>query len=177
MTSQERALPLGLSTDISIYLRALRQVSVALGRVACLGAAIWLLAAVRSGYAPHVQLVFYGLALGSVYLAIGGTSFRVWFGYLTAFILFAQLRGWADEIGTPTHFAYPVEMEKALFLGEIPSIWLQERFYTFARLGVLETYTIGIYLSYFFLPHIRISWPSRSGGGTTSGSRPMLSRS
>ena len=45
-------------------------------------------------------------------------------------------------------------MERALFLGEIPSIWLQERLYSFARLGPLEFYTMAVYLSYFFVPHI-----------------------
>ena len=56
-------------------------------------------------------------------------------------------------------------MEKALVLGPIPSLWLQERFYTFARLGPLEFYTITVYLSYFLLPHVLAlalwKWDSR----------------
>lgn len=136
------------------YLIALRVVLTFLFRLACVLFAVWLLAAVRSAAAIHVHLIFYIMALGCIYIALGATSFRVWILYITGFILFAQLRGFTDEIGTPVQFNYAVSMERTLFLGEIPSIWLQERLYSFARLGPLEFYTMAVYLSYFFIPHI-----------------------
>jgi len=136
------------------YLIALRVVLTFLFRLACVASAVLLLALVRSNTAIHVQVLFYVMALACIFIALGATSFRVWVLYLTGFILFAQLRGFADEIGTPVQFDYAISMEKAMFLGEIPSIWLQERLYEFARLGPLEYYTMAVYLSYFFIPHI-----------------------
>ncbi|MCH7483587.1 MAG: inositol phosphorylceramide synthase [Chloroflexi bacterium] len=136
------------------YLTALRVVLTFLFRFACVAAAVWLLVLTRTETAIQAHIAFYILALAFVYIALGATSFRIWVLYLTGFILFAQLRGFADGIGTPVQFDYAIAMERASFFGEIPSIWLQERLYSFARLGPLELYTMAVYLSYFFVPHI-----------------------
>jgi len=122
-------------------------------RVAAAAIAVWLLAHVRSGSDPQVYALTTGTALLAAYVALGGTSFRVWALYLIGFILFAKLRGWADGVGAPVQFDYAATMEETLFLGVLPSVWLQERLYSFARLGPVEAYTIGVYLSYFFAPH------------------------
>ncbi len=154
MTGKAPAYGRVFGLDATRHLIALRVVLTFLFRLACVGFAVWLLAAVRGETAIHTHIIFYLLALGCVYIALGATSFRIWVLYLTGFILFAQLRGFTDEIGTPVQFDYAISMEKALFLGEIPSIWLQERLYSFACLGPLEFYTMAVYLSYFFIPHI-----------------------
>ncbi len=154
MSSETTTYRLAIPLALGKYLIALRVVLTFVLRIACVAFAVWLLAAVRSDTAIHVHVTFYILALACIYIALGATSFRVWVLYLTGFILFAQLRGFTDEIGTPVQFDYAISMERALFLGEIPSIWLQERLYEFARLGPLEFYTMVVYLSYFFIPHI-----------------------
>lgn len=154
MSSETTAYRPTMPPVLTRHLIALRVVLVLLARLACVAFAIWLLAAVRGSVAIHVHVIFYILALASIYIALGATSFRVWVFYLTGFIVFAQVRGLTDEIGTAVQFDYAISMEKALFLGEIPSIWLQERLYSFARLGPLEFYTMAVYLSYFFIPHI-----------------------
>ena len=140
--------------DATRHLTALRVVLTFLFRLACVAIAIWLLVVTRTETSILTHLAFYIVALSCIYIALGATSFRVWVLYLTGFILFAQLRGFADGIGTPVQFDYAISAERALFLGEIPSIWLQDRLYTFARLGPLEFYTMAVYLSYFFVPHI-----------------------
>lgn len=123
-------------------------------RAICLVLAVYLLAYVRSGTEIYMHAAESAAALALIYIALGGTAFRVWALYIGGFILFAQLRGYADEIGTPVQYEYAVFLEKAVFLGQIPSIWLQDRLYTFAHLGPLEFYTMAVYLSYFFFPHI-----------------------
>ncbi len=154
MSSAARALRPEVPPALAKHLIALRVVLTFLLRIACVAAAIYLLAAVRSETGIRANIVYYLMALACVYIALGSTSFRIWILYLTGFILFAQLRAFTDGSGAPVQFDYAISMERALFLGEIPSIWLQERMYSFARLGALEFYTMAIYLSYFFVPHI-----------------------
>ncbi len=154
MSSEARALRPGVPPALAKQLTALRVVLTFLFRLACVALAIWLLVDSRTETSILVHIAFYIVALACVYIALGATSFRIWVVYLTGFILFAQLRGLADATGTPVQFDYAISMEKALFLGEIPSIWLQERLYSFARLGPLEFYTMVVYLSYFFVPHV-----------------------
>lgn len=154
MTGKAPAYGRVVGPDATRYLTALRVVLTFIFRLLCVAAAIWLLVVARTETAIQMHIAFYIMALACVYIALGATSFRVWVLYLTGFILFAQLRGFADGIGTPVQFDYAVSMERALFLGEIPSIWLQERLYSFARLGPLEFSTMAVYLSYFLIPHI-----------------------
>jgi len=154
MTGKASAYGRVFGPDVSRYLTALRVVLTFVFRLACVALAVWLLFVARTETAIQVHIALYIVALACVYIALGATSFRIWVLYLTGFILFAQLRGFADEIGTPVQFDYAISMEKTIFLGEIPSIWLQERLYSFARLGPLEFYTMVVYLSYFFVPHI-----------------------
>jgi len=154
VSSSATAHRLSVPPALAKHLIALRVVLTFILRFACVVAAIWLLVDVRTETAILARLAFYIMALAFVYIALGATSFRVWVLYLTGFILFAQLRGFADGIGTPVQFDYAIAMERASFFGEIPSIWLQARLYSFARLGPLEFYTMAVYLSYFFVPHI-----------------------
>ena len=154
MSSETTAYRWAIPPALAKHLIALRVVLTFLFRLACVALAVWLLFVTRTETTIQAHIALYIMALGCVYVALGATSFRVWVLYLTGFILFAQLRGFADEIGTPVQFDYAISMEKAMFLGEIPSIWLQDRLYSFARLGPLEFYTMAVYLSYFFIPHI-----------------------
>ena len=154
MNSDATAYRPGIPPELAKYLTALRVALTFLFRLACVAFAVWLLVVTRTETAIQAHIAFYILALACVYIALGATSFRIWVLYLTGFILFAQLRGFADGIGTPVQFDYAISMERAFFLGEIPSIWLQERLYSFARLGPLEFYTMAVYLSYFLVPHV-----------------------
>lgn len=122
-------------------------------RVACLIAALWLLMLMRSESQFGTNLLYFALALAATYVALGA-AFKVWGFYVAAFALFALLRGYADGLGATVQYDYPIDVERAIFFGTIPTIWLQERLYTFAHLGPLETYTMAVYLSYFFVPHV-----------------------
>lgn len=154
MSSETATYGQAMPPVLARYLIALRVVLTFIVRIACVAFAIYLLAMVRGSTAVYLHVLLLIMALACIYIALGATSFRTWVLYLTGFVLFAQLRSFSDEVGTPVQFDYAISMEKALFLGEIPSIWLQERLYSFARLGAVEFYTMAVYLSYFFAPHI-----------------------
>ncbi len=122
-------------------------------RAVALILAIYMLARVRGNVSILMQLWAVVFAMGFLYVGLGRGA-RSWAFYVVFFTLFAMLRAHADEIGTPVQFDYVITAEKALFLGWYPQTWLQDTFYTYPTAGVLEIYTMSIYLSYFFAPHI-----------------------
>ena len=143
----------GVAASARLELRfRVRGLLLALVRGMLLLVAAFILIKVRSTSDPYVHLGAFAACMVCVYAAMGANA-RVWGVYIAGFILFAQLRSHADGLGMPVHYEYPIFLEKLLFFGVIPTVWLQERLYTFARLGPLEAYTIGVYLSYFVVPH------------------------
>ncbi|MEX0683105.1 MAG: phosphatase PAP2 family protein [Dehalococcoidia bacterium] len=143
----------GAPAQVQKSLSGLKIVLTAACRVIFLVLAVLLMAAMRFDEGIVKLGFFFVAALLALYLALGLQAMRVWAPYATALLLFVQLRSLADGLGMPVQFAYPAEIEKALFFGALPTVWLQERLYTFAHLGPVEVFTIGVYLSYFFVPH------------------------
>jgi hypothetical protein len=71
-----------------------------------------------------------------------------------------QLRGFADDLGMPTHWTYPIEVDKFLFFGQVPTVWLQEHLKHQRFVGV-QWYDIVVtltYYSFFFLPYVTAAW-------------------
>src|SRR5690606_20949873 len=66
-------------------------------------------------------------------------------------LVFAHLRGIADEFGRPVHFAYVIDADRALF-GTDPNVWLQARLAAVAP--VADILAIGVHLSYFLVPQV-----------------------
>jgi membrane-associated phospholipid phosphatase len=130
-----------------------RHAAITMGRAVAILVTVLALARVRGDVSIYYQAGALVVSVACLYLALGSGA-RAWAFYITLFVLFAQVRAHSDEVGTPIQFAYPIVLEKALFFGTLPVNWLQDAFYSHGRLGVLETYTIAIYLSYFFFPHI-----------------------
>src|SRR5690606_17239701 len=62
--------------------------------------------------------------------------------------LFNGLRTFADNTGNPIHFAYPGDIDRAVF-GVVPTVWLQDRFYVNGQIGLLDWVTTLVYVSYF----------------------------
>ena len=63
------------------------------------------------------------------------------------------LRGAADTLGMPTHWHFPLEIDKALFFGHVPTVWLQEHL----RYQHVQWWEIPValcYISYFALATI-----------------------
>jgi PAP2 superfamily len=144
-----RARPVNLSDWLVVFKIA----GYIVLRVIALVVALVLLAKVRSGSGVLLHGAVIAVSLTCIYIALG-KGFRVWALYVVGFVAFAQLRAYGDEIGTPVQYDYVITAEKLLFFGTLPTNWLQDWFYEYRRAGVLEVYTMFVYLFYFFAPHI-----------------------
>lgn len=51
-----------------------------------------------------------------------------WLPVIAVLVLYTRTRGIADDLGMPLQIDALINSEKALFFGEIPSVWLQDRF-------------------------------------------------
>ncbi len=124
-------------------------------RISLLLGALVLQAVARSGVPPYFFVLAVAVSLAAVYVTIrAGGDFRVWAVYVLAFALFAYLRTLADETGNPAQFGYVVSLEKTLFLGSVPTLWLQEHLYAAGKVGALDVSTLVVYSSYFLAPHL-----------------------
>ncbi len=160
----------------------LRVAAISMARVALLIAAVIALGLVRTSMSPLVYVMAVAVNLSALYLcARAGRDMRLWTVYVLAFVLFAHLRTLADETGLPAQYDYVIAAERFLFAhlrtladetglpaqydyviaaerflfgGILPTLWLQEHLYVFGRAGPLESYTVLVYLSYFFAPHV-----------------------
>ena len=106
-----------------------------------------------------LSLEGYAIALGLALLAVGVLArrrgnVRLWALYLVGFILFAHLRSLTDETGIAAQTGYVIEMERFLFGGQVPGLWLQERLFPAGRIGLVEVASSLVYLTYFLAPHV-----------------------
>lgn len=151
MTSEARPYnraPAGLQDWIIVF----RSAGITIVRGSAILATAVLLILVRGDVSVYFQVAAAVASMACLYIALGAGARSLGF-YIVLFVLFAQLRAHADELGAPVHYAYAFDAEKLLFFGHLPTIVLQDAFYSHGRLGPLEAYSIGIYLSYFFVPH------------------------
>jgi membrane-associated phospholipid phosphatase len=124
-------------------------------RILLLLFALFMLAFIRSGVPLYVYVAAVGISLGAVWVTVRESAdLKMWAVYLVGFVAFAQLRTLADETGIATQYAYAIDAEKALFFGEVPTVWLQSKFYSFGQIGLLEPLTIMVYVTYFIFPHL-----------------------
>ncbi|MEW5926437.1 MAG: phosphatase PAP2 family protein, partial [Gemmatimonadota bacterium] len=87
-------------------------------------------------------------------LARRGSDFRAWAAYVLGFVLWAHLRTLADGAGFPVRWEYVVIGERAMFGGVLPTVWLQERFFTPGVVRPWDAAAGAVYVSYFVLPHL-----------------------
>ncbi|HVP05456.1 MAG TPA: phosphatase PAP2 family protein [Dehalococcoidia bacterium] len=143
-----RSAPASVQDWIVVF----RSAGITIVRGTAIMATAILLVLVRGDVSIYFQVGAAAASMACLYVALGAGARSLGF-YIVMFVLFAQLRAHADEIGTPVRYVYAVDAEKLFFLGHIPTIELQNLFYSHARLGVLEGYSMAVYLSYFILPH------------------------
>ena len=133
------------------------------GRIGLLFGAIVTLGLVRTFLPVYVYATGVGAALAAIYVAGRHAEFRWWAWYVGGFVAFAYLRTLADETGIPWRFDYVIALERALALGTLPTVWLQERLYTFGSIGVIDRLLYAVYASYFFAAHLGAVLVWRSG--------------
>jgi len=92
-------------------------------------------------------------ALG-VLVLMEGVDRRFWLAYVLGFVGFAYLRGVADALPIEARFGYVIDLERFLFGGVLPTVWMQERWYRLGSPSALDLYATAIHFSYFVVPHL-----------------------
>jgi membrane-associated phospholipid phosphatase len=97
--------------------------------------------------------------LAGIIAAKLGRSWRIharaivdWMPLLAALTLYDFTRGIADTLGMPLRVAELVNAERFLFGGELPTVWLQERFYTPGDPQWWDVAASAVYFSHFVVP-------------------------
>ncbi len=116
--------------------------------------AIVLAVAVLRLEAQQIGYVAALAAAAALYFARGLGEVRWWGAYILGFLAFAYIRTLADETGVPWRYGYAIELEEAVALGRIPSVWLQERWFTAGEAGPFDVAMFGVYVSYFIVPQL-----------------------
>ncbi len=82
-------------------------------------------------------------------------SFAVTWVPLAVFLdAFARLRGVADNTGIPIHHTAVLEIERHLFFGTVPTVWLQNRFTIPKRFRWYDYVATGMHWSHFVMPMV-----------------------
>ena len=92
------------------------------------------------------------LALLVIALAVGrGRQFVVdWTPFLLLFFAYEVMRGFAAKTGFPIHDVSP--LERLLFAGALPTIWLQQHSYDPSRISPWDWAAMVLYFLHFVVP-------------------------
>jgi membrane-associated phospholipid phosphatase len=109
-------------------------------------------------YLVNSSFLGWGTFVTAAILAVPTSRFRAYTAaflpYGLVWLVFSFLRSLADETSVPLRTDQVTAIERALFFGETPTIWLQEHLF---EPGVIHWYdyaTTFVHWSYFFVPHI-----------------------
>ena len=136
-------------------LKSLGRAATNLGRVAALVAVLLTLVLARAEVPLYVLVLALGVGVVAL-LALERTraGFALFVAYMAGFVLFALLRGAADETGIDVKGQYVVDGEERLFGGVLPTEWLQDRLYDPGEIGVAAVGATVVYLTYYFAVHV-----------------------
>jgi membrane-associated phospholipid phosphatase len=79
---------------------------------------------------------------------------RWWFLYVGGTFAYTLLRALADETVIPVQVDYPIEVDRAVFLGTDPVVWLQDRLFSPRDTTPLDAFAVGVHWSFFIAPHV-----------------------
>ena len=79
---------------------------------------------------------------------------RWWFVYVAGIFLYTLLRAYADETLVPIRTDYVIDIDRFLFFGTDPIVWLQDRLFSPDRLTPLDFFAVQVHWSFFFAPHL-----------------------
>lgn len=103
-------------------------------------------------WGPLTPLLFGGPVILALFRGRTSRDFLSWAGYVTAFLVFATLRQFADEVGPPATAGYALWADQLAGGGVTPTIRLQGWLYQYGSRGWFDVYTLGIHLTYFVTP-------------------------
>lgn len=91
------------------------------------------------------------LLLGSLLVKKTRSFLLDWIPFLFILIAYDFLRGFADNLSPRVHYIELIEADKLLFGGNVPTLWLQERFFT-GYVGYHDILATIFYFLHFALP-------------------------
>lgn len=100
-----------------------------------------------------------GLVICAVTVALWSPEFsrrpaRLWvFFYVGGTFFYTLLRALADETAVPIRTGYVIGFDRALFFGQTPGTWLQDRLFDPSGIGFLEWGAVLTHWSFFVAPH------------------------
>ncbi len=100
----------------------------------------------------------WGLAVAATIVAVPISRLRAYatafLPYGAAWLVFTMLRALADETRVPLRTDAVTRIERWMFFGNIPTIWLQNHLFDPLSLAWYDYATTFVHWSYFFVPHL-----------------------
>jgi hypothetical protein len=100
----------------------------------------------------------WGAAVTATIIAVPSARFKsytaAFLPYGLAWMIFTLLRALADETGIPLRTDEVTAIERWMFFGATPTIWLQSRLFDPTSIAWYDYLTTFIHWSYFFVPHV-----------------------
>lgn len=126
-----------------------------------LAIAVWVVAVVfrtaTTGLAFNRELILLYVCTGLLAASIGRRRIlmviRDWLPFAVVLVVYDVSRGAADLIGTPTQWAWQPEVDRRMFFGAVPTVWLQEHLKMPAP-PWWEVVVSTVYMSFFILPYV-----------------------
>ena len=138
------------------------------------GLVVWLVVRLRGVPASREMLVIVVLAgmlaasltsVARLRRLVAGIAFD-WFPFVAMLALYDLIRGFADGLWLPTHARPQIDIDRAIGLGVVPTVWLQAHLWHGGRHLRWYDYASWLtYVSYFFVPTIVLAvlwWRSRA---------------
>jgi len=124
---------------------------------------VWLFALVyefrEDGVPLDAQTLLMWVALGLAASCVGRhPKWLLWvvidiFPFAAVLFVYDRLRGLAHNVGMPTWWHPQIEVDRFLFFGKVPTVWLQEHL-KMADVRWWDVVVCVVYLSYFFVPFV-----------------------
>lgn len=83
-----------------------------------------------------------------------GRLVRDWVPFALLLVLYDYTRGLADTLGMPLHVTEMIDVDRVLGMGEIPTVWLQERLLDREAVHWYDIGTTLVYNSHFFAVYV-----------------------
>ncbi len=110
------------------------------------------------GFAFNRELVLVYISTGLMAASIGQGRrmlhvIRDWLPFALLLIAYDLSRGAADLLGRPTLWHWQADVDRWLFFGTMPTVWLQERL-KLPEPPLWEVVISSVYMSFFVLPYV-----------------------
>ena len=110
-----------------------------------------------TGVAFNRELILLYVCTGLLAASIGRRRviliLRDWLPFAVVLLVYDLSRGAADLIGTPTQWAWQPAVDRWMFFGAVPTVWLQEHLKMPAP-PWWEVVVSTVYMSFFILPYV-----------------------